>query len=82
VGTVRAASPALRADLRRVTRRVPPAMRERTPRVVRLKVVEQAPGAVQATATIADGDVSTFPLVVYLERAHGARWEATRLGDD
>lgn len=79
--TVSGATAALRTDLRRNVRRLPPAMQERTPRIEGLDVVRQAEGAVQATATIADGDVSTFPLIFYLER--GPRgWRATSLGDD
>jgi hypothetical protein len=64
--------------LRAVERR--PA-RGRRPRIIALRIVEQAPAAVQATAIAGDGRGRRQRLVVYLDRrARG--WTVVRVGDD
>ena len=78
---IRGADRRLIASLRHSRPRVPPAARKRHPDVTTLQVVAQAPGAAQATATIADGSGPQYPLVFYLDRRPGG-WMVTRLGDD
>lgn len=74
-------SAAVRRELARNTPRIPPAQRDRTPRVVDLTVTAQAPRAVIATASIDDGDVAVYPIVVTLDRQDG-RWRVSRLASD
>ena len=79
--SVRGADPQLMNALRRARPRVPPAARRRPPRITTIQVLEQARGALQATATITDGHRVPYALVVYLDRRPGG-WTVTRLGDD
>lgn len=74
-------SAAVRRELARNTRRIPPAQRDRTPRVVDLAVTAQAARAVIATASIDDGDVAVYPVVFTLDRQDG-RWRVSRLASD
>jgi hypothetical protein len=74
-------SPAVGRELARNTPRIPPAQRDRTPRVVDLSVVGQAREAVIATASIDDGDVAVYPIVFTLDRRDG-RWRVSRLAND
>jgi hypothetical protein len=74
-------SAAVRRELARNTPRIPPAQRNRTPRVIDLAVTAQAPRAVIATATIDDGDVAVYPIVFTLDRQDG-RWHVSRLASD
>jgi hypothetical protein len=71
----------LRRSLRRSRVRVPPARARRTPRLVRVGAVLQAPGVVQVTATIDDGDLTPYPVTAFLE-FRDARWLVTHLADD
>jgi hypothetical protein len=75
------ASADVRRALRRSRVRVPPARARRTPRLVRVEAVLQAPGVVQVTATIDDGDLTTYPVTALVER-RDARWLVTHLADD
>lgn len=74
-------TPAVRRELVRNTPRIPPAQRDRTPRVVDLDLVGQAPGAVIVTASVDDGDVSVYPVVFTLD-LRGGRWRVSRLAAD
>jgi len=71
----------MRRPLERNTPRIPPAQRQRTPRVVDLNVVGQAPGAVIVTASVDDGDVTVYPIVFTLD-LRGGRWRVSRLAND
>jgi hypothetical protein len=75
------ASADLRRALRRSRVRVPPARARRTPRLIRVDAVLQAPGVVQVTATIEDGDLAPYPVAAFVER-RDARWLVTHLADD
>ena len=75
------ASADLRRSLRRARVRVPPARLSRTPTVVDLRVVLQAPTVVQVTATVDDGDLAAYLVTASLERRAG-RWLVTHVGDD
>jgi hypothetical protein len=73
------------ADLRRALRRsrvrVPPARARRTPKIVRVDAILQAPGVAQVTATIDDGDLAPYPVTAFVER-RDSRWLVTDLADD
>jgi hypothetical protein len=71
----------LRRSLRRSRIRVPPARARRTPRLVRVDAVLQAPGVIQATATIDDGDLTPSLVTAFVE-FRDARWLVTHLADD
>jgi hypothetical protein len=71
----------LTRGLRRARRRVPPARRERRSRIVRLAAVRQAPGLVQVTASVDDGDVAAYPVTAFVELGDGG-WVVTHLADD
>jgi hypothetical protein len=71
----------LRRSLRRSRVRVPPARARRTPRIVRVDAVLQAPAAVQVTATIDDGDLTPYPVTAFVEFRDG-RWLVTHLAAD
>jgi hypothetical protein len=71
----------LRRSLRRARVRVPPARARRTPRLVRVVAVLQAPGVVQVTAAIDDGDLTPYPVTAFVERRDGG-WLVTHLADD
>jgi hypothetical protein len=75
------ASADLRRALRRSRVRVPPARARRTPRLVRIDAVPQAPGVVKVTATIDDGDLTPYPVTAFVELRDG-RWLVTHLADD
>jgi hypothetical protein len=75
------ASADLRRALRRSRIRVPPARARRTPRLVRVDAVLQAPDVVQVTATIDDGDLTPYPVTAFVELRAG-RWVVTHLADD
>lgn len=74
-------TPAVARELARNTVRIPPAQRDRTPRVVDLHAVAQAPAAVIVTASIDDGDIAVYPIVFTLDRRDG-RWRVSRLAND
>lgn len=74
-------TPAVRRELARNTPRIPPAQRDRSPRVIDLNVVAQARDAVIATASIDDGDIAVYPVVFTLDRRDG-RWRVSRLATD
>ncbi len=78
---IRGATPRLVRRLERDRPRVSPATRARHPRIVALTARRVAGGRVAATATIADGGVARYPILVVLER-RGAGWQATELGGD
>jgi hypothetical protein len=78
VSEIRDADPRLLRALR--DQRVPPAARQRRPRIVALQLRESTPGVAQATATVADGSGIRYPLVFYLER-RSRGWVVTRLAD-
>jgi len=73
--------PAVSRELKRNTPRIPPAQRDRTPRVVDLSAVGQARNAVIVTASIDDGDVAVYPIVFTLDRRDGL-WLVSRLATD
>lgn len=75
------ASAPVRRALRESVPRVPAGQRQRRPRVVDLRLVRQAHGAVLATASIDDGDLAVYPIVFALDRRDG-RWVVARLSDD
>jgi hypothetical protein len=80
-GELEGASADLERALRRSRVRVPPARARRTPRLTRVDAVLQAPGVVQVTATIDDGDLTTYPVTAFLELRDG-RWLVTHLAND
>ena len=67
------ASPELAVRLAHERLRVPPAMRERTPRIVSLAGSTIASGGFEATAVIDDGGVSRYPISLVVERRAGRR---------
>jgi hypothetical protein len=72
------------AHLRRALRarlRVPPARQARTPAIVGLHAIVQAPTIVQVTATVDDRDLAVYPVTAFVERRAG-RWLVTHVGDD
>jgi hypothetical protein len=73
------------ADVRRALRhsrvRVPPARRERTPAIVRVRAIRQAASVVQVAATVDDGDVAPYAVTAFVELRH-ARWRVTQVADD
>jgi hypothetical protein len=71
----------LTRGLRRARRRVPPARDERRPRIARLDAVRQAPGLVQVTASVDDGDVAAYPVTAFVELRNGG-WVVAHLADD
>jgi hypothetical protein len=75
------ASADLRRSLRRARLRVPPARAARTPRIIALRAVLQAPGVAQVTATVGDGDLAAYPVTAIVER-RGARWLVTHVAGD
>jgi hypothetical protein len=75
------ASAHLRRALRRARLRVPPARHARTPAIVDLHAIVQAPTIVQVTATVDDGDLAVYPITALVERRAG-RWLVTHVGDD
>lgn len=80
-GRFAGASHALRASLRRAHARVPPARAARAPAIVHIAAVAQTPTTVIVSATVDDGDVSTYQVsAVVEERARS--WRVTRLQDD
>ncbi|CAN5476740.1 hypothetical protein BH20ACT18_BH20ACT18_01130 [soil metagenome] len=72
---------AVRHELERNTPRIPPAQRDRTPRVVNLNVTGQARDAVIATASVDDGDIAVYPIVFTLDRYRDG-WRVSRLATD
>jgi hypothetical protein len=60
---------------------VPPARGARTPAIVDLRAVVQAPTLVQVTATVDDGDLAAYPVTAFVERRAG-RWLVSHVGDD
>ncbi len=78
---IRGATPPLVRRLERERPRVSPATRARHPRIVALTARRIAGGRVAATATIADGGVARYPILVVLTR-HRGRWQATDLSGD
>lgn len=78
---IRGATPRLARRLERDRPRVSPATRERHPRIVALTARPIAGGRVAATATIADGGVARYPILVVLER-RGGDWQAIELSGD
>lgn len=78
---IRGATPRLTRRLERERPRVSPATRARHPRIVALTARRIAGGRIAATATIADGGVARYPILVVLAR-HRGRWQATELSGD
>jgi len=66
------ASPQLAARLAAERPRVPPAMRERTPRIASLAVSAGNGGGFDATAAVDDGGVARYPVTLVLDRRAGA----------
>jgi hypothetical protein len=81
VTEIQAADPRLIAALERQRPRVPPAAQGRKPKVTSLQLLVQGRGTAQATATVADGSGTQYPLVAYLDET-ASGWVVTRLGDD
>jgi hypothetical protein len=77
-----AVTPSLRRSLEHVTRRPPAALRHRKPRVVRITSQVQAVGSVLVEATVDDGSVPPFPLLVHVERQSNGRWLVSGLTGD
>ena len=69
--SVVAATTALRAELSVGRERIPPAERERDPRVASVKAMAESPGVVIATAAVTDGGIATYAIRVVVE--HGPR---------
>lgn len=69
-------------SLRRSTVQVTPAQRHRHPRLVGLTLIGQTPDSVIATARIADGGVTAYPLTFTLARTSRAGWVVADLGND
>ncbi len=78
---IHGATPRLVRRLERDRPRVSPATRERHPRIVALTARRVAGGRVAVTATIADGGVARYPILVVLER-RGGGWQTTELSGD
>jgi hypothetical protein len=78
-GTLRGATAALREQLRVQGARVPPAIKDRRPRLAALRVEPVGGGLARATATIDDGDVAPYPLFATLRRVAG-RWLVVSVG--
>lgn len=78
---IAATAPALRERLAGSRLRVPPAARNRHPRVVRLGGRRLAPGRVLVTATVEDGGVAEYPVSLTLAR-QGGRWLVVAEGAD
>lgn len=76
---LRSASRALRDRLRTQRARVPPGVRDRTPRIVALGLKADRDGRVRAIATVDDGDLAPYPLIATLER-RDQRWVAVSVG--
>lgn len=76
---LRGASRSLRDRLRAQGARVPPGVRDRTPRIVALSLKPDRDGSVRAIATVDDGDLAPYPLIATLER-HDQRWVAVSVG--
>jgi hypothetical protein len=75
------ASADLRRSLRRARVRVSPARGARTPTIIDLRAVAQAPTVVQVTATVDDGDLAAYLVTAFVERRAGC-WLVTHVGDD
>lgn len=69
-------------SLRRSPVHVTPAQRRRHPRLVGLTLIGQTPDSVIATARIADGGVSAYPLSFTLQRTARTGWVVADLGND
>jgi hypothetical protein len=69
------------ADLRRARVRVSAARGARTPTIIDLRAVAQAPTVVQVTATVDDGDLAAYLVTAFVERRAGC-WLVTHVGDD
>lgn len=67
--SIGAVTPGARRQLSRMRGLVTPVERRRHPRVVSLTAVAQSPGAVQATALVADAGVTTYALRIMLSAA-------------
>lgn len=70
------------ASLRRSRARVTPAQRRRHPRLVALMLIGQTPGSAIATARVADGGVTAYPLTLTLQRSGRGEWVVADLGND
>lgn len=73
------ATASLRRGLRAQNPRVPPGVRDLTPRLASLRLEPLAQGRLRATATVDDGDVAPYPLFATLARRDG-RWLALSVG--
>lgn len=76
---IRGAAPRLLGRLIGTRLRVPPAARERRPRVEALRVHRIAAGRAALTAQIADGDLAGYPIELVLARRAG-RWLVVAVG--
>jgi len=73
---------AVRRELAASRPRVPPALRQRRPRVIDLRLTQQTRDAVLATASVDDGDVAVYPIVFTLDRRRSGVWVVSRLAND
>jgi len=80
-GEITDVTPAVARELKRNTPRIPPAQRNRTPRLVDVRATGQARDAVIVTASVDDGDVAVYRIVFTLERRFG-RWRVLQLAND
>lgn len=64
--SIEAVTPAVRRQLSRMRGLVTPVERQRHPRVVSLTAVAQSPAAIQETALVTDGGVTTYALRIRL----------------
>ncbi len=64
--SIEAVTPAVRRQLSRMRGLVTPVERQRHPRVVSLTAVAQSPAAIQETALVTDGGVTTYALRMVL----------------
>jgi hypothetical protein len=80
-GQIEAAAPPLRQRLARSRLRVPPAARQRRPRVVELEARRLPSGAIAVAAEVADGGVARYPVHLELHRA-GEGWTVVEAGGD
>ena len=59
---------------------MPPGVRNRSPRVIALRLEAAGDGRVRAAATVNDGDVAPYPLFATLAHTADGRWVAVSVG--
>ena len=69
--SIEAVAPGSRLELGRIRGLVTPVERQRHPHMVSLTAISQSPVAIQATALIADGGVTTYALRIMLSAGRG-----------